>query len=289
MKRKPLSLYASSCAGEVRRRYIDLLKEGKASGEAVDILMDASVSERADPQYSKLFWLALADTMWQYGRLTEQIRTNALSVIADSRQSLASLQESCPHIYATRISLLDELEEKFRTPQPEFRKVQTHIRFKTSWETGDVLAYRLSAQADEFAGKVVCVHVVRSQRYGSGHVVPVVRVFHQVFEDIPSLEELRGLPYLPQFWGPSAYDRRLDASSPHTVRMHDILYNMLLGAANLQEYRMFQPLGSLPLEGLELERTADANESTCRLFEVETVSSLRKWKDADVYALLKGN
>lgn len=288
MKRKPFSLYASARAGEVRRRYIDLLKEGKASGEAVDILMDASAADLSDPQYSKEFWLALADTMWQYGRLTEQVKANALSVIADTRKALLALRETCPHIYENRTHLLDELEEKFRAPQPEQKKIHPHARFENDWTVGDVLACRLSQKADEYAGGVVCVHVVRKQPYGSGHIVPVIRVFHKVLEEIPTAEELRGVAYLPQFWGPNAYDRRLDASLPHTVRMHDVLYNMLLSAANLQEYQMFQPIGRLPVEDVELDRAADANESTCRLFELETASSLRKWKDADVYALLRG-
>lgn len=288
MKRKPFSLYASACAGEVRRRYIDLLKEGKASGDAVNILVDASAAELTDPQYCKEFWLALADTMWQYGRLTEQVKANALSVIADTRKTLLALQDTCPHIYAARTHLLNQLEEKLCAPQPEQKKVHPHTRFENNWAVGDVLACRLSQKAEEYAGGVVCVHVVHKQPYGSGHMVPVIRVFHKVFEETPSAEDLHSVSYLPQFWGPSAYNRHLDASLPHTVRMHDVLYNMLLSAANLQEYQMFQPIGRLPVEALELDRTADANESTCRLFEVETASSLRKWKDADVYALLRG-
>lgn len=288
MKRKPFSLYASACAGEVRRRYIDLLKEGKASGEAVNILLDASATKLSDPQYSKEFWLALADTMWQYGRLTEQVRANALSVIADTRKALLTLRDTCPHIYATRTHLLEQLEEKLHTPQPDQKKVHIHNRFENSWAVGDVLACRLSQKAEEFAGGLVCVHVVRKQPYGSGHMVPVIRVFHKVFEETPTMDDLRGESYLPQFWGPNAYDRRLDATLSHTVRMHDVLYNMLLNAANLQEYQMFQLIGQLPVEAVELDRTADANESTCRLFEVETASALRKWKDTNVYALLKG-
>lgn len=61
---------------------------------------------------------------------------------------------------------------------------------------------------------------------------------------------------------------------------------MLLSASSAQEYQMFEKAGSLPLEKLELDRVSDVNESTCRLFEVETLSALKKWGDTDVYALL---
>ena len=69
--------------------------------------------------------------------------------------------------------------------------------------------------------------------------------------------------------------------------IHDVLFNTLLSAVNVQEYQSFSKIGVLPVLELPLDRVDDANESTCRLFEVETVSALRKWKNTDVYTLLQ--
>lgn len=288
MRRDRNTLYKSASAGAVRRQYIDLLRQGKPNGEAVNILLGDAAAQLEDAQYSKEFWLALADTMWQYGRLTEQVKINAQSVIDESREALLSLRDTCPRIYDARTRLLDQVEEKLHTPQPVQKRIPAQPRFENDWAVGDVLAFRLSEEAQEYAGQFVCVQVVRKQRYGPGHLVPVIRVFHGTFAEKPALDTLANMRCLPQFWGPNAYDRRLDGASPYAIRRYDVLYNMLLSAANGLEYRAFEYMGRLPVAALKLDRTEDANESICRLFEVETVSALRKWEGADVYALLEG-
>ncbi len=286
MKKREYSLYTSEHAGSVRRRYIELLHQGKTGGEAADILQKLSARQLEEPQYRYEFWLALADTMWNYGRLTDQVKANALEALRLKRKTLAGLQDSCPRIYASQTRFLGRLEEKLNSQQPETKRVAAYQLFTVPWEEGDVLAHRLSPDAGELADRLVFAQVVRKQSYWPGHMVPVVRVFRRTFDRLPDLEELAGVGYLPQFWGPSAYDRRLDAQYPYTVRMHNVLYNMLLSASSAQEYQMFEKAGSLPLEKLELDRVSDVNESTCRLFEVETLSALKKWGDTDVYALL---
>lgn len=289
MKRRDDPLYRSKSAVSVRNQYVELLHQGKSGSEAAELLQAMSARQLQDTQYRRDYWLALADTMWNYGRLTEQVKNNALAVIETLQRDCASVQETCPPLYAQRMLLLRELADKLCRPQPELKKVSVYQLFQNTWEAEDVLSYRLSAQAGEAAGRYVFVHVVRRQTYYPGHIVPVVRVFNGVFQEDCPLEVLEQAGYLPQFWGPDSYDRKIDDQMPHTMRRHDVLYNMLLSAGNVQEYQAFTHVGTLPVPSLRLERTEEANESTCRLFEVETLASLRKWKGKDVYALLQGN
>lgn len=284
MKRRRISLYESPYASEVRKRYIERLGEEKTKGDPLCWMQETFTPEEEKPEKEREFWLALADTMWQFGRLTEAVKARALLAVDGSRQALLPLQSVYPQRYADRMRLLDAMEKTLYTPPPKPKRVQKRRVFENDWEAGEVRAFRLSENAGEFEGGVVCIHVVRRQTYGGGHVVPVVRVFCRVFDDIPAVERLPEISYLPQFWGPAAYT----GLTPSPARRSGVLYNMLLSASSIREYRRFEPVGRLPLEKLEGECAEEVNESACRLFEAETVSSLRKWKDADVYALLKG-
>lgn len=287
MKKLEASLGRSEQAAVVRNRFVELLRQGKTGEEAVEELQSMT-GDQKDTQFGREFWMALADIMWNYGRLTEQVKINALRAIDSCRQ--VTMERRGPNRqYLLQMEYLSRLEIKLQTPQPEQKKVATYQLFVNDWEPGDVLSYRLSGAAEAYAGQLVFVHVVRKQKYFPGHIVPVVRVFRLTASRNLELKELQAGGYLPQYWSPANYDRSLDEVPPyqHTARMHDVLFNTLLSAVNVQEYQSFSKIGVLPVRELPLDRVDDANESTCRLFEVETVSALRKWKNTDVYTLLQ--
>lgn len=287
MKKLEASLGRSEQAPVVRNRFVELLRQGKTGEEAVEELQSMT-GDQKDTQFGREFWMALADIMWNYGRLTEQVKINALRAIDSCRQ--VTMERRGPNRqYLLQMEYLSRLEIKLQTPQPEQKKVATYQLFVNDWEPGDVLSYRLSGAAEAYAGQLVFVHVVRKQKYFPGHIVPVVRVFRLTASRNLELKELQAGGYLPQYWSPANYDRSLDEVPPyqHTARMHDVLFNTLLSAVNVQEYQSFSKIGVLPVRELPLDRVDDANESTCRLFEVETVSALRKWKNTDVYTLLQ--
>lgn len=287
MKKLEAALGRSEQAAVVRNRFVELLRQGKTGEEAVEELQSMT-GDQKDTQFGREFWMALADIMWNYGRLTEQVKINALRAIDSCRQ--VTMERRGPNRqYLLQMEYLSRLEIKLQTPQPEQKKVATYQLFVNDWEPGDVLSYRLSGAAEAYAGQLVFVHVVRKQKYFPGHIVPVVRVFRLTASRNLELKELQAGGYLPQYWSPANYDRSLDEVPPyqHTARMHDVLFNTLLSAVNVQEYQSFSKIGVLPVRELPLDRVDDANESTCRLFEVETVSALRKWKNTDVYTLLQ--
>ena len=287
MKKLEASLGRSEQAAVVRNRFVELLRQGKTGEEAVKELQSMT-GDQKDTQFGREFWMALADIMWNYGRLTEQVKTNALRAI-DSCRQVTMERRGSDRQYLLQMEYLSRLESKLQAPQPEQKKVATYQLFVNDWEPGDVLAYRLSGAAEAYAGQLVFVHVVRKQKYFPGHIVPVVRVFRLTASRNLELKELQAGGYLPQYWSPANYDRSLDEVPPyqHTARMHDVLFNTLLSAVNAQEYQSFSKIGVLPVLEMPRDRVDDANESTCRLFEVETVSALRKWKNTDVYTLLQ--
>ena len=200
MKKLEASLGRSEQAAVVRNRFVELLRQGKTGEEAVKELQSMT-GDQKDTQFGREFWMALADIMWNYGRLTEQVKTNALRAI-DSCRQVTMERRGSDRQYLLQMEYLSRLESKLQAPQPEQKKVATYQLFVNDWEPGDVLAYRLSGAAEAYAGQLVFVHVVRKQKYFPGHIVPVVRVFRLTASRNLELKELQAGGYLPQYWSP---------------------------------------------------------------------------------------
>ncbi len=291
MKQKTSFLYTMvDNAADVRGLYVDMLHRGKSNEDAVREMLKAAKKDLQDAEFAGEFWIALADTMWNYGRLTEQVKTAALQFIHNQEDFVQRKVEAGEGTVESWTTTLTTIEEKLHRPQPKIKKVSPYRAFKNQWQVGDIYAYRLSGKESADAGwkgQNVFVHVVEKTQYWPGNEVPVVRVFRMMSPTIPDMQAFASAKYLPQFWGPATYDRRLDARLPYAVRLTDVLYNTLINATAEQEYQMFTYVGNREVLRLPLDRVGDRNESTCKLFELETVSSFRKWEGINVYDLLQ--
>ena len=68
------SLYANDYASDIRGDYVDKLKRGKSNEEATQELIKANQEIMGDIEEEPLFWFALADTQWNYGRLLPEVK-----------------------------------------------------------------------------------------------------------------------------------------------------------------------------------------------------------------------
>ena len=80
------SLYANDCAGDIRGDYVDKLKRGKTNLEATRELLAENQEILADPEEAPLFWFALADTQWNYGRLLPEVKEKALLYLSREQE-----------------------------------------------------------------------------------------------------------------------------------------------------------------------------------------------------------
>src|ERR1044071_4951326 len=87
------ALYSDDLAADLRDEFRDLIGDGLSSTEAVRKLRTDFSSSLRDADEASVFWLALADTGWRIGRLDEQVRQKALSII-DSGQDLRRWENS---------------------------------------------------------------------------------------------------------------------------------------------------------------------------------------------------
>lgn len=287
MKKLETSLGRSEQAAVVRNRFVELLRQGKTGEEAVEELQSMT-GDQKDTQFGREFWMALADIMWNYGRLTEQVKINALRAI-DSCRQVTMERRGSDRQYLLQMEYLSRLESKLQTPQPEQKKVATYQLFVNDWEPGDVLSYRLSGAAEAYAGQLVFVHVVRKQKYFPGHIVPVVRVFRLTASRNLELKELQAGGYLPQYWSPANYDRSLDEVPPyqHTAVCTTCCSTRCSVPSMCRNIRAFPKSACFRFWNCRSTGWTMPTNPPGRLFEVETVSALRKWKNTDVYTLLQ--
>lgn len=69
-------------AVEVSERFIELLYEGMDSETATTHLVSENNITDSDTDEKSIFWLSLAHTQYEYGRLVENVKVQALEVIA---------------------------------------------------------------------------------------------------------------------------------------------------------------------------------------------------------------
>ena len=72
------SLYANDTTCDIREEYVDKLKRGKTNEEATLELIEQNREIQGDVEEEPLFWFALADTQWNYGRLLPNVKERAV-------------------------------------------------------------------------------------------------------------------------------------------------------------------------------------------------------------------
>lgn len=191
-------LYQDDVAEEVRDSYIDLIKNGKTSQEATDELMADYEFEIANPEDGPIFWFALADTQWSYGRLLDFVKDKALLHIRDGAD-LIRWEAEGPKPALRRRAVLEKLQEKLLSPMPKEKKFGKSRLFRCEWSYGDVYAYQMKSEEARTCGlfgKYVLLRKVDEGLWHPGHIVPIVRL--KIVDEgmLPhSIEDYNKLPY----------------------------------------------------------------------------------------------
>jgi hypothetical protein len=134
------ALYSNDLAADLRDDFRDLIGDGLSSTEAVNRLRTNYSSSLRDADEASVFWLALADTGWRIGRLDEQVRQNALSII-DSGQDLKRWENSGNR--TKREQVLAKLRARLLTPQPAPKHIAKPFRAASDWKLGEVVGFQL--------------------------------------------------------------------------------------------------------------------------------------------------
>ncbi len=139
-------IYQNDVSADVRDDYIAKLKAGKSDEEALKEIFCEYEGESKDDDDKYNFYLALADTLWKKGRLTEEIKCKALEILEEDKVSERWEGEK---IRKERIKVLDKLKEKLLSPMPERKKVPVHKPYKLGWEEGEVYCFQIKGSVQK--------------------------------------------------------------------------------------------------------------------------------------------
>ena len=202
------NLYQDDVALDVKDEYKDNLRRGKTNEEAMQEIIDKYQELLEDEEDRGVFWLALADTQWNLGRLDEQVKKQALEIIElgiDLKR-----WESNEKLYNKRKEILEKLKEKLLSPQPEEKRMPKYRTYKCEWENGDVFAYQLKseyAKEQGLEGRYLIIQKIDEIDWYPCSTIPLVRVKITEDKTIPKTEkEIDELEYI-QTWFTS-YERR---------------------------------------------------------------------------------
>lgn len=187
------SLYANDSASDIRGDYVDKLRRGKSNEEVTRELINENFCIIGDVEEESLFWFALADTQWNYGRLLPEVKEKALYFLSQSSE-LERWEESDKMKTEAWIRTLNNLKEKLTSEQPAPKKISKYRLYNCKWKLGDVFAYKFSSYYSEqkgFFGQYVVFRKVSEDTYWPGHIIPVVQVYKWIGKEIPSIDKVK--------------------------------------------------------------------------------------------------
>lgn len=238
------SLYANDTTSDIRADYLDKLKRGKTNEEATQELMDENRDIMGDIEEEPLFWFALADTQWNYGRLIPKVKEKALYFLAQDAE-LQRWQDSEQKWMAWK-KTLNTLKEKLESPQPDTKRVSKYRLYQCKWRLGDVFAYRFSSDYSckkGFEGKYIVFRKVSEDTWWPGHIVPVVQLYDRIFGEVPTINELSDLNLLPASYRCSnpnekqAYEIKLLSESEKSIPAKNLTFLGNLPGNDLMPFR----------------------------------------------------
>jgi hypothetical protein len=177
-------LFSDDTAADVRDGYRELVGDGYTGPRATDALLKQWGDALADSEDAPVFWLALASTQWQCGRLEPRVKAKALKVIKDG-SDLRRWQDD-PKLLKKRRAVLAKLQTQLHSPQPPEKRIPRRYRDTCDWEVGEVIGYR-APSGEPFVFRVIGHHT------DQGGTSPVCELLDWSGTELPSKGAVRKL------------------------------------------------------------------------------------------------
>ena len=241
------TLYANDTACDIRGDYIDRLRRGKSNDEVTQELIYNNREIMGDVEEEPLFWFALADTQWNYGRLVPEVREKALWFLSQEEE-LKRWEESGEKQLNAWKATREKLQAKLLSSPPPEKKVSKYQIYKCKWQPGDVFAYRFSGDYSKekgVFGQYIIFRKVSEDIEWPGHIVPVVHFYQWIGDDIPSLDEIKDIKLLPQKTRPTHYNY-----DPNKKKKNEYLFSLSNTSARIIPKDNLTFLGNIPGDDL---------------------------------------
>ena len=280
------SLYANDTTCDIRGDYVDKLRRGKSNEETTKELISQNEDIMGDLEEEPLFWYALADTQWNYGRLLPEVKERALYFL-EQGEELERWRESGEKKLNSWMKTLADLKEKLNSPMPEEKKVSKYRIYKCAWKLGDVFAYQFTSDYSRekgLYGNYVVFRKVSEASWWPGHIIPVVQVYKWIWKEIPTLDEaiekeLLILSHLPITlkYKPNkkpGYYINLITESKRMLPKSNLTFLGNVDGSDLVEFQGYNYLTGYPNVGWE-------GKGYNNSFEKYTIDTYLAWKEVE--------
>lgn len=268
-----VNLYDDDIAQDVKDEYIDLLRQGIENEEATKRMIERWDTD--DVEEGPIFWITLANTQWEYGKLIDIVREKAIYYI-ESEVELERWKED-KELYDKRKEILNEVAKKLKTQNENPKKIRKYRIYKCPWNIGDVYSYKIKDN-EEYKGKYIALIKIKEGDF-EHNICPIVYVYNKIFDEIPTIEAVKNIKYLPQFYKPSAYKGEYK----------DVLYKCLIIISNntkksIEEYINIGNISNYRLPNNESKnryKRGTPYEWFIEKFEEYIISVYNDWKGID--------
>ncbi|MCL2841014.1 MAG: hypothetical protein FWE05_09615 [Defluviitaleaceae bacterium] len=196
-------LYDNDITCDIRDSYIGFLQDKVSDKDAYDKILELYHECIGDEYDEPLFWYALADTQWGVGRLTAEVKEQALNWIENDGG--VSLWEGSDTDSSNWRKTLKKLKIKLEKTMPSKKRIRKPVAVNQNlWNMGDVYAYQFHTEESKEYG--VYGKYMLIQKMGEGHAYwseleeePIMRVhvFDKLFDYTPTITDIKRLRLLP--------------------------------------------------------------------------------------------
>lgn len=196
-----ISLYGNDLTLDVRDKLDDLLKSGVSSQDVYQEMLKC-FEEVLSTDEESLFWFALADRMWDYGILTDEIKEKALTYMTNIAEHEYLDELETARERRSWQNTLNKLKTKIENVNQGNKKIKVEPVFKRNiWNVGDYYAYEFHKKNSQELGiqsKYIVIKKIKDNYYGDTMLYyNIVYIYNKIFDEIPTLKDLENVNYLP--------------------------------------------------------------------------------------------
>lgn len=196
-----ISLYGNDLILDVRDKLDDLLKSGVSSQDVYQEMLKC-FEEVLSTDEESLFWFALADRMWDYGILTDEIKEKALTYMTNTAEHEYLDELETARERRSWQNTLNKLKTKIENVNQGNKKIKVEPVFKRNiWNVGDYYAYEFHKKNSQELGiqsKYIVIKKIKDNYYGDTmFYYNIVYIYNKIFDEIPTLKDLENVNYLP--------------------------------------------------------------------------------------------
>lgn len=158
------AIFSDDVADDVRYEYRLLIAYNYSDEKATEMVKDLFYKEynsKTDKDDEIVFWLSLALTKWNCGRLDSKTKDKALEIL-DNGGDLFRWKDEGKLLYNKREKVLKDLKQKLLSQQPLPKKVSKPVDRRCPWKLGDLLVFKILDEGligNSLYGKYVLLRV----------------------------------------------------------------------------------------------------------------------------------